>query len=82
MNGAPASGVVLLTYRWVPGDARAARAYSEPVADDLTEYPKLAPLPTRGRIHGSLTSQIDVIHAPNTVEALCAIAQHVGEIRR
>lgn len=81
-HGAPVTGLVQLNYQWDPGDERPVRSYSEQMSYDLTEYPKLTPSPTRGTTHGSRGSRDTILVAQNTVEALGAIAQHVGEIRR
>jgi hypothetical protein len=79
--GAPVSAEIVVTYQWVPGGDREIRRYEERLRYDLTEYPKLTPLPCEGaKADGSESDPTTSFK--NTAHALRAIAQHVGEIRR
>lgn len=73
--GAPDAGEIGITYRWEPGDGREARSYSDSIRYDLRDYPALIVIPgTGGKTDGRTTED----HLKNTVNALRAIASHVG----
>lgn len=77
--GTPVAGEIGFTYDWVPGDGRDVRHYDDSITYDLTEYPKLIPLPTNGATtHGTSPEA----QHKNLLHALRAIASNVAEIRR
>ncbi|MFD4421912.1 hypothetical protein ACFWN7_10465 [Agromyces sp. NPDC058484] len=77
--GTPVVGEVSIQYGWTPGGGRLERRYEDSMRYDLTEYPKLIPLPRQGS-SGSGTSA--EAQQKNVVHALRAIAMNVAEIRR
>lgn len=77
--GTPLVGEIAFSYDWVPGGDRDVRHYDDSIRYDLSEYPKLIPMPAKGS-----TEQKDTAEAQqkNLVHVLRAIAVHLGELRR
>ena len=71
--GTPISGEVQVSFLW---DGPIRRRYTETVRYDLTEYPKLIPMASRGATSGSADE------GKNATLALRAIAESLGELRR
>lgn len=78
--GVPIAGEVSASYEWERTDAD-SRVYEDWIAYDLTEYPKLTPQPTEGSTANGSAGDPEII-GRNAVNALRAIARHVGETRR
>lgn len=77
--GTPVVGGIEFSYDWVPGGGRPARHYDDSIQYDLSEYPKLIPMPAKGSTaQGSSTET----QQKNLVHVLRAIAVHLGELRR
>ena len=77
--GTPVVGGIEFSYHWEPGGDRAARHYKDSIQYDLSEYPKLIPMPAKGSTaHGSSAEA----QQKNLVHVLRAIAVHLGELRR
>jgi len=77
--GTPVVGGIEFSYDWEPGGDRAARHYDDSIQYDLSEYPKLIPMPAKGSTaHGSSPE----VHQKDLVHVLRAIAVHLGELRR
>lgn len=79
--GVPIAAEILATYGWTQGNGRLDRAYEERLSYDLTELPKLLPLPSSGMEAQGNASDITT-HVRNVVHSLRSIAQHLGEARR
>ncbi|MBG9887337.1 hypothetical protein ABE10_12615 [Bacillus toyonensis] len=77
--GTPIAGEVAISYAWEPRDGRSAQGYSDSIKYDLTEYPKLTPLPASGS--EAKPGDAEAIQK-NTVHALRAIARSIGELNR
>ncbi|WP_292766901.1 hypothetical protein [Microbacterium sp. UBA3486] len=76
--GTPVAGGVKFSYDWVPGGDRPVRHYDDAIDYDLTEYPKLIPMPTTGATaHGSSPEA----QQTNLLHVLRAIAVHIGGLR-
>jgi len=77
--GTPIAGEVAIEYAWDPRDGREAQRYSDSIRYDLTEYPKLTPLPGAGsQARAGAEQEIE----QNAVHALRAIARSIGELSR
>lgn len=77
--GTPVAAGIRFSYEWFPGDERPLRRYEDSIQYDLTEYPKLIPLPGTGSTaHGTSPEAQN----KNLLNALRAIASNVAEIRR
>ncbi|OZB85566.1 hypothetical protein [Microbacterium sp. 13-71-7] len=75
--GAPERGSVIVRYGWMPGDARPIREYAEPARYDLREHLKLIPRAYSGEDASGSDADLR-----NAVNALRAIAENVGDLRR
>lgn len=79
--GAPLTGEIRTTYSWAPGRREPIREYEERLRYDLSEYPKLTPIPSGGSTSPSRPGDNAAL-LKNAVHALRAIAGHIGELRR
>jgi hypothetical protein len=77
--GTPVAAGIAFVYDWAPGDDRPVRNYADSIQYDLTEYPKLIPLPSTGSTAQGASSEAQ---SKNLLHALRAIAANVAEIRR
>lgn len=77
--GTPVVGEIAISYEWVPSDDRETRHYNDSIRYDLTEYPKLIPMPSKGSTANGTSPEAQT---KNIVHALRAIASNVAEIRR
>lgn len=77
--GTPVAAGILFSYEWEPGDERPARHYEDSIEYDLTEYPKLIPMPATGSTaQGASTDALQ----KNLLNVLRAIASNIAEMRR
>jgi hypothetical protein len=77
--GTPISAGIAFVYEWAPGDDRPVRNYSDSILYDLTEYPKLIPMPSTGSTTQGASTEAQ---NKNLLHALRAVAANVAEIRR
>lgn len=77
--GTPLIGVVAVSYAWKPDGAETERRYADEFRYDLTEYPKLIPVPYSGPNASGTSADA---HERNVVHALRAIARNVAENTR
>ncbi|MGO4104704.1 hypothetical protein AB4Y63_12180 [Leifsonia sp. YAF41] len=77
--GTPVAAGIAFVYDWAPGDDRPVRNYADSIQYDLTEYPKLIPLPSTGSTAQGASPETQ---SKNLLHTLRAIAANVAEIRR
>lgn len=77
--GTPVAGGIAFSYEWAPSDDRPVRHYKDTIQYDLTEYPKLIPLPSTGSTAEGTSADAQ---SKNLLHVLRAIAANVAEIRR
>jgi len=80
--GTPIKGEIRATYEWQrSGEQAPVRQYEDLLSYDLTEYPKLIPLPSTGATAEGMAGSPEVI-ARNQVHALRSISRHIAEMGR
>lgn len=77
--GTPVAAGIAFSYEWAPGADRPVRHYEDTLQYDLTEYPKLIPLPSSGSTAQGTSPEAQ---SKNVLHVLRAIAANVAELRR
>lgn len=77
--GTPVAASIAFVYEWAPGVDRPVRNYEDSIQYDLTEYPKLVPLPSSGSTTPGASPEA---LSKNFLHVLRAIAANLAEIRR
>ncbi|MDJ0379142.1 hypothetical protein [Cryobacterium sp. PH31-L1] len=77
--GTPVAAGIAIVYDWAPGDDRPVRNYADSIEYDLTEYPKLIPMPSIGATAQGASPETQ---SRNLLHVLRAIAANLAEIRR